>query len=71
MLESSLWDQVMRKTVLLFPDTTKMAEFIMQYRASNAEVNSVELTLTALLSEEQIVAACTAYEAVIKAFVPA
>lgn len=48
-----------------------MADFIMQSRASNAEVNSVELTFTALLSDEQIVAACTTYEAVVKGFVTA
>lgn len=56
----------MRIVILIFPDTLMMSDFIMQCRISNAEVNSRDLTLTAVLSEKQIEVACAKYQAFLR-----
>jgi hypothetical protein len=38
---------------LVFPDTESIAAFLITYRISNAEVNSLEHSLIAVLSEDQ------------------
>jgi hypothetical protein len=56
----------MKKVMMVFPDTSSMADFILNECVSNAEVNSVEQTLVAPMSERQIVKAETAYGAILK-----
>ena len=51
----------MKATVLIFPDVASIFEFIMEDKISNVEVS--DLTLTAILTDEQIVLACTKYKA--------
>lgn len=53
----------MRKVSLVFPDSSTLTDFIFTYKIHRAEVASAERKLTAVLSEEQIVVACTVYEA--------
>jgi transposase-like protein len=61
----------MKKVVLKFPDTARMAEFILTYRIGNAETNTRQCTLYAHVTEMQIVIACTEYEALLQKFEPA
>jgi hypothetical protein len=64
---SSLNPVVMKRVVLLFPDTTSMAEFIMAERMRIAEVNSLEQTLIASMTDKQALKAETLYGAIKKA----
>lgn len=57
---------LMKQVVLIFPDTATLFDYIFAYEISNAEVNSRELSLTTVLTEEQIVLASTKYSAVLK-----
>jgi hypothetical protein len=59
----------MKKVVLLFPDTTSLADFIMSERINNAEVNSFEQTLVAPMIDTQITKAETVYGAILKAMI--
>ena len=56
----------MQKFFLVFPNTSMMAEFIIGNRISKAEVNSSDQTLSAPLTEDEIILACTQYGAEIK-----
>lgn len=56
----------MRRTALIFPDTSSLADFIFKHCIQRAEVASHENTLTALLSDQQIVDACTVFKAEMK-----
>jgi len=56
----------MKKVELIFPDTTTMASFILEYNVSKAEVNSLLCSLVAIMTEEKIVVACTTYRAILK-----
>jgi hypothetical protein len=60
----------MKIVVMLFPDTTSIADFVMSERISNAEVNSFEQTLIAPMIDKQIVKAETVYGAILKAIIP-
>jgi hypothetical protein len=60
----------MERVVLLFPDTKRMADFIIAERISNAEVNSHERTLIASMMEKQKVKAEMLYGAIKKATIP-
>ena len=60
----------MKKVVLLFPNTTSIADFILSERVSNAEVNSFEQTLIASMDDKQIAKAETVYGAILKAMMP-
>ena len=51
----------MKSVVLSFPSVTRMTEFILQQRVSHVLSNSKELTLTGVLSDEEIAKACTVY----------
>ncbi len=53
----------MKKVILIFPDTVRMAHFVITYSISNAEANTKELSLYAYLTEDQIALACTLYNA--------
>ena len=55
----------MRQVLLIFPDNTAIAEFILAQDIFNAEVNSREQSLTGELSEEQIAIATTEYNAIL------
>ena len=48
--------------VIIFPDTDKMSDFIIDRNISNAEANSRETSLIAPLAEDDILVACTKYE---------
>lgn len=56
----------MKKVILIFPDSATIADFVIIHGISNTEVNSKELTLTAFLTEEQIVIASTMYGAIVQ-----
>jgi hypothetical protein len=56
----------MKEVMMVFPDTSSMADFIVNECVSYAEVNSVEQTLVAPISERQIVKAETVYGAILK-----
>lgn len=56
----------MKKVVLIFPDTTSIANFILKERVSNSEVNSNEYTLIGVLTDRQIVTAETFYGCIFK-----
>lgn len=55
----------MRHVSLLFPDTLRLADFVIMHPVGHSCVNSREKTLFTILSDEQIVLACTAYNAVL------
>jgi hypothetical protein len=56
----------LNKVILIFHDTISIAEFILQNKISGAEVNTREKALSAVLSEEEIEIACTAYRAILR-----
>jgi len=60
----------MKKTVMVFPDNTSMANFIIREKIRGAEVNSFEKTLVARMNDKQIVSAETLYGAILKAIIP-
>ena len=57
---------VMKKVVLIFPSTSNMADFILLYRIKGVLVSSSERSLSATLSEREIVIACTQFGAELK-----
>ena len=57
---------LMKKAVLIFPEVTSMAEFILSHKISRAQSNSVDLTLTAVMTEQQIATARKQYKARVK-----
>lgn len=61
----------MKKAVLIFPDTVRMSDFLMNYRVSNAEANSFELSLIAIMTQAKIQAACKRYKARLRVAKPA
>lgn len=56
----------MRRVTLLFPDVSRLADFLFTNRIKKADVASAHLTLTAELSEKKILCACADYGAEIK-----
>jgi hypothetical protein len=59
----------MKRVVLIFTDTSSIAEFILRERVSNAEVDSYEQTLTAIINDSQIKVAEDEYKAILKAMI--
>jgi hypothetical protein len=53
----------MKQVVLFFPDNIKLSEFILTQRVSGIETKSSEASLKGVLTDDQIVVACTKYEA--------
>ena len=53
----------MREVILYFPNNVLMAEFILSYRPCGIETNTLQLTLTGFLTEQQIVNALIYYQA--------
>ena len=60
----------MKKTVMIFPDNTSMANFIIREKIRGAEVNSFEKVLVGPMNDKQIVSAETLYGAILKAIIP-
>lgn len=58
--------QYMKKTVLVFPDTISMVDFLLIYKISGAETNSVDLTVSGRMNDQLVSAAITEYGAEIK-----
>jgi len=57
----------MQNTVhIYFPDTTKLAEFVLQNSISNVEINSRDCSLEGTVGEDEIMIAETRFEAVIE-----
>lgn len=56
----------MKLVELIFPNAAALTEFILNEQVSAAEVDSKERVLKVLLSDVQIVLACTKYGAIIK-----
>ena len=55
----------MKKVVLIFPDTEMMTDFIFSNKVFQAEVDSMEISLTAFLSDNETAKACNSYKAML------
>jgi hypothetical protein len=51
----------MKSVVLVFPDVTTMAEYILKQRVSQVQTDSTAITITGVLPDEKIAKACTDY----------
>jgi hypothetical protein len=60
----------MKEAKLIFPDNSAMAEFLVREKVSNAQVDSNEQELTALLPDKKIEAAERIYGAILKKMTP-
>lgn len=60
----------MKRTVLLFPNASAIADFVLENEVNNAEVNSREQKLTAELTDQEIALACTQFGAVVISMLP-
>jgi hypothetical protein len=60
----------MKKVVMIFPDNTSMANFIIREKIRGAEVNSFEKALVAVMNDQQIASAETLYGAILKTLIP-
>ena len=58
----------MYRAVLIFPDTTGLAEFILTEKLSKIEANSIEQSLTGTFTEDQIKKARKEYSAYVKVY---
>jgi hypothetical protein len=56
--------KLMNQAILIFPDSSSIADFLLENSISNAEVNTLEQKVTAPLSDVDILIACTDYKAV-------
>ena len=52
--------------MLIFPDTSRIADFIINHRIGNAEVDSKEQPLVALLEDADIITAVEEYDGYLK-----
>jgi hypothetical protein len=53
----------MKKTILVFPDTNSMADFLLVYKVKGVETNTVHLTISGRLSEKLVTTALMEYGA--------
>ena len=60
----------MKKIVMIFPDNTSMANFIIREKIRSVEVNSFENVLVAPMNDKQVASAETLYGAILKAIIP-
>jgi hypothetical protein len=60
----------MKEVKLIFPDNSALAEFLVKEQVSNAEADSHEQELTALLPDNKIRAAESIYGAILKKMTP-
>lgn len=51
----------MKSVVVSFPDITIMAEFILRQKLSHVQTDSKAITITGILSDDQIAKAYTVY----------
>ena len=56
----------MRKVTLIFADTSSLADFLLTHNIAKAEICSSEQSLTSVLTEDEIIKACTEFSAVLK-----
>ena len=56
----------MQPVTLIFPNTYLLTDFLLPNKLSNVEVSSRELSLSAILTEDEIVKACTCFQAELK-----
>jgi hypothetical protein len=56
----------MREVKLIFPDHSTLAEFVVKQKVNNAEVNSLEKAVTALMADDKIALAERIYGALKK-----
>lgn len=56
----------MRQVVLIFPDNARLVDYILNEQISHVEVNSSIHSLVSLLTDQQIVTACTWYGALLE-----
>ena len=56
----------MKQAVLIFPDTSAMADFLVKEKISNAHVDSIEQTVTSKFTDKQISTAEKLYNAMLK-----
>lgn len=55
----------MQKVVLIFPNTSSIADFITKYHVSRAQVDSLEQSLSAPLQEDEISSALADFDAIL------
>jgi hypothetical protein len=60
----------MKKVVLIFPSTERLTDFVVEVQTKKAEVNSIEQTVTATITDWQLEMAQTVYGAVVRNLVP-
>jgi hypothetical protein len=60
----------MNKVILIFPDQSSIADFIVSRSPASAEVDSLEQTVTAALTPTDIEVATELYGAILKAETP-
>jgi hypothetical protein len=56
----------MRKVILIFPDVTSIAEFVLTYRISKVIIDSSEKKLQGTLHEKHLAIACKEFKAKIR-----
>ena len=56
----------MKQSVLIFPDTSAIADFLVREKISNADVDSIEQTVTSTFTDKQISTAEKLYNAMLK-----
>jgi hypothetical protein len=61
----------MKNVILNFPSRSRLAEFITKSRLKDSDSNINECSLSAQLTDSQIVLACTKYEALLQRQEPA
>lgn len=55
----------MKEVNLYFPTTVHLADFVLHEKITGVETTSLDCSLKGLLSDKQIMVACTTYEAVV------
>lgn len=53
----------MNKVILVFPNTSSLSDFIFQHRISGVEVSTCDRSLSGQVTDEQMLIACTQYQA--------
>ncbi len=53
----------MKKLVLVFPDTANMLDFLLIYKVRGVKINSVDLTISGIMSAKTVSVALTEYGA--------
>ena len=56
----------MKEVLMIFPDMSRLADFLIDHNVSNVEINSIEQTLVAPLREEEIIIAIEDYGGYLK-----